>query len=340
MQPTSRFGGRGDAFLVRVNDQQFLQRAADLAAEWMTFPNPRVGCVIVRDDVIVGEAAHQRDGDAHAEVNALALAGERAVGATAYVTLEPCAHVGRTGSCADALIAAGVARVIVAVADPTERAGGGAERLRNAGIDVEFVACEAARTVNEHWLHAMQHGRPFVTLKLATSTDGRVALADGVETRISNDTSRQRLHELRARVDGILVGTGTACVDDPALTARGVMVAKQPQRFVMGIRDLPTSLQLFAGEAPATHLRTRDPRIALDQITERHVRHLLVEGGPTIARAFIESDLVDEVIWITAPVVFGTGPLAMGEAPLASLHRWNRRSTIDLDGDLWNFYRP
>lgn len=326
--------------MVRVSDQQFLQRAADLAAEWMTFPNPRVGCVIVQDAVIVGEAAHQRDGDAHAEVNALARAGDRARGATVYVTLEPCKHVGRTGSCADALVAAGVARVVIAVADPTDRAGGGAARLRDAGVAVEFVASQAARSVNEHWLHAMQHGRPFVTLKLATSADGRVARAHDVETRISNAASTRRVHELRARVDGILVGTATAMIDDPELTARGVPVHRQPQRFVMGMRDLPKTLRLFADDVPAIQLRTHDPRLAVEQLAMRQTRHLLVEGGPTIARTFIEAGLVDEVIWITAPVVFGDGPLAMGPTPLASLHRWTRNSTLDVDGDLWNFYRP
>lgn len=323
-----------------MSDQQYLQRAADLAAEWMTFPNPRVGCVIVREGVIVGEGAHQRDGDAHAEVNALAVVGDAAAGATAYVTLEPCAHVGRTGSCADALISAGVARVVIAVADPTPRAGGGADRLTAAGVDVEFVASEAARRVNEHWLHAMEHGRPFVTLKLATSADGRVAGAAGVETQISNKHSSYRVHELRARVDGILVGTETAIVDDPGLTARGVPVHKQPQRFVMGMRTLPDTLQLFSSREPALQLHTHDPHLALQRIGKRNVRHLLVEGGPTIARCFVEAGLVDEIIWITAPVVLGDGPLAMGPAPLTALHRWNRISTIDVDGDLWSYLRP
>lgn len=328
-----------DAFLVRVSDQQFLQRAADLAAEWMTFPNPRVGCVIVRDGVVVGEGAHQQDGGAHAEVHALAIAGDRAVGATAYVTLEPCKHIGRTGSCADALIAAGVQRVVIAVADPTTRAGGGAELLRDAGVDVEFVASDAARDVNEHWLHAVQRNRPFVTVKLATSTDGRVARGHGIETQISNAASKRRVHELRARVDGILVGTGTAVIDDPLLTAREVHPQQQPQRFVMGMRELSPSLQLLAGER-AIQIRTHEPRFALERIADRQIRHLLVEGGPTVARAFIEAGCVDEIVWITAPTVFGDGPLALGEQPLASLHRWNRVSTLDLDGDLWNYYRP
>lgn len=323
-----------------MNDPHFLDHAAQIAAEWMTFPNPRVGCVIVRDGVIVGEGAHQRDGDAHAEVNALAIAGDRAAGSTAYVTLEPCKHVGRTGSCAQALIDADVTRVVVAVADPTGRAGGGADVLRSAGITVDFIASDAARSVNEHWLHAMQHGRPFVTLKLATSTDGRVAAAAGVETPISNPLSRRHVHALRSRVDAILVGTNTAIIDDPALTVRDVQTEQQPRRFVMGMRDLPSSLQLFGGPISAEQLRTHDPAVVMRELGDRQIRHVLIEGGPTIARAFIEAGLVDELIWITAPIVLNDGPLALGDAPLVSLRRWNRSFTADYDGDLWSVLRP
>lgn len=340
MHEAARTCGQRDALLVLVNDERFLQRAADLAAEWMTFPNPRVGCVIVRDDVIVGEGAHQRDGDAHAEVNALALAGDRADGATAYVTLEPCKHVGRTGPCAQALIDAGIRRVVVAVPDPTSQAGGGADVLRAAGITVDFVASDAARNVNEHWLHAMQHGRPFVTLKLATSLDGRVAAARGVETAISNPLSRRHVHALRSRVDAVLVGTETAVIDDPELTVREVQTERQPQRFVMGLRDLPPQLRLLQGDAPATHLRTHDPIEVMQQLAALRIRHVLVEGGPTIARIFIEAGLVDELIWITAPVLLNDGPLALGDAPLDSLRRWNRTATTDHDGDLWSVLRP
>ena len=323
-----------------MNDARFMQRAAELAAEWMTFPNPRVGCVIVRDGVIVGEGAHQRDGEAHAEINALTRAGANTAGATAYVTLEPCKHIGRTGSCAQALITAGVAKVVIAVPDPTADAGGGADLLRKAGIDVEFIASDDARTVNEHWLHAMERNRPFVTLKLATSSDGRVAAAHGVETQISNAASARHVHELRARVDGILIGTNTAVIDDPSLTVRLTAADRQPQRFVMGMRDLPSTLQLFVGDEPATHVRTRDPQHVMSELGDRRIRHLLVEGGPRIARAFIEAGLVDELVWITAPVVLGDGPLALGEEPLASVRRWNRTATKDIDGDLWSLLRP
>lgn len=324
---------------MRVNDQAFLNRAAELAAQWMTFPNPRVGCVIVRNGVIVGEGAHQRDGDAHAEINALALAGDLANGATAYVTLEPCKHIGRTGACAQALIDAGIARVVIAVADPTTDAGGGADVLRAAGVDVDFTASESARTVNEHWLHAMEHGRPFVTLKLAASTDGRVAASTGEETSISNATSRKRVHELRARVDAILVGTNTAVIDDPELTVRYAHAERQPQRYIMGNRALPMTLRAVQSPNPAIQLRTHDVRAVMDALTAARIRHLLVEGGPTIARAFLKAGLIDEIIWITAPVVLGSGPFALGDEPLDSLHRWSRVHVEDLDGDLWSVLR-
>lgn len=339
MREVALAGRRRHAVLVRVNDQAFLNRAAELAAQWMTFPNPRVGCVIVRDGVIVGEGAHQRDGDAHAEINALALAGDLADGATAYVTLEPCKHVGRTGPCAQALIDAGIARVVIAIADPTAEAGGGAAVLRAAGVAVDFVASEPARTVNEHWLHAVEHGRPFVTLKLATSTDGRVAAATGEETQISNATTRKRVHELRARVDAILVGTNTAVIDDPELTVRYAHTDRQPQRYIMGTRALPTTLHAMQLPTPAIQLRTHDAHAVMDALAAARIRHLLVEGGPTIARAFLDAGVIDEIIWITAPVVLGNGPLALGDEPLNSLHRWSRVHAEDLDGDMWSVLR-
>lgn len=324
-----------------MNDVGFVERAAALAAPWLTFPNPRVGCVIVdASGDVVGEGAHQEVGGPHAEVHALAQAGARARGATAYVTLEPCAHTGRTGPCAAALVEAGIARVVIAVLDPNPTAAGGATLLRAAGVQVDLVPCVAAESVNEHWLHTMRSGRPFVTLKLATGLDGRVAAAPGVETRISNEASRRRVHELRATVDAVLVGTNTAVVDDPELTVRHAAVQRQPQRFVMGRRALPPTLRLLHGETPAIALRTHDPVEALAELHARDIRHVLLEGGPTLARAFVEASLVDECIWITAPVVHGAGPHALGETPLASTILWRRAGVVDVDGDLWSWLRP
>ena len=326
---------------MQVNDTAFLERAAALAAPWMTFPNPRVGCVIVdADGLVVGEGAHHAAGEPHAEANALRMAGALARGATAYVTLEPHNHVGRTPPCSLALIEAGIARVVIAVAEPNPVAAGGADTMRAAGVAVDFVECPEAEAVNEHWLHAMRNARPFVTLKLATTLDGRVAAADGVETSISNAASRRRVHELRSRVDAVLVGAGTAVVDDPQLTVREAECQRQPKRFVMGERDLPGHLWMFTTGEAAEQLRTRDPRAALAALHERQIRHLLIEGGPTVARAFLEAGLVDECIWVTAPKVFGAGPSAVGSPALDAVSAWLRRDTADVEGDLWSYLRP
>ena len=324
-----------------MSDLAWLDRAAALAAPWMTFPNPRVGCVIVDDHgTVVGEGAHQLAGEAHAEVNALTAAGERARGATAYVTLEPCNHHGRTGPCSLALITAGVRRVVIAVADPNMRAAGGAERLRAAGVQVDFLACPAAEAVNEHWLHAVRHQRPFVTLKLATSLDGRIAAATGQETAISNAASRLRVHQLRARVDGVLVGTNTAVVDDPELTVRLIEAQKQPWRLVVGLRELPRDLRMFKGPGPARQIFAHDPHDVMEALQFLEIRHVLVEGGATVARAFLEAGLVDECIWITAPMVLHQGPHALGAPAFMEVKRWRRVGTADVAGDLWSYLRP
>lgn len=324
-----------------MTDLGFLQRAAALAEPWMTFPNPRVGCVIVdAAGTVVGEGAHHAAGEPHAEINALRMAGEHARGATAYVTLEPHDHVGRTPPCSLALIEAGVARVVIAVPEPNAVAAGGAERLRAAGVTVDFLECAAAELVNEHWLHAMRTRRPFVTLKMATSLDGRIAARTGEETSISNAASRKWVHQLRARVDAILVGANTAIIDDPGLTARDVDVQRQPSRFIMGKRHLPDNLQCLQGESPARQLSTHDPDEVLAMLAALEIRHLLVEGGATVARSFVEAGLVDECIWITAPVVLHQGPHAMGGPGFPAVRSWRRVGTADLEGDLWNYLRP
>jgi diaminohydroxyphosphoribosylaminopyrimidine deaminase/5-amino-6-(5-phosphoribosylamino)uracil reductase len=229
---------------------------------------------------------------------------------------------------------------VIGVADPNPVAAGGAAVLRTAGVDVDFVQSPESMRVNEAWLHSMHHGRPFVTLKLATSLDGRVAGAAGEETSISNQASRQRVHALRARVDAVLVGTNTAEVDDPRLNVRLGEVGVQPLRFVMGERDLPGHLWMFTEGRPAEQLRTRDPHQAVAELHERHIRHLLLEGGAILARAFLEAGLVDECIWITAPKVFGRGPTALGAPPLDAVLGWTRQDTVDVEGDLWNYLRP
>lgn len=279
--------------------------------------NPRVGCVIIDDSgEVLGEGYHRGAGTAHAEVRALEEAGVAARGATAVVTLEPCRHVGRTGPCVQALVAAGVCRVVFAQPDPTDLAGGGADELRAGGIEViGGVLEELASLVNRGWTHVQRTGRPFVTLKIAATLDGRVADDGGGPTPISGPESARFVHALRGDVDAVLVGTGTAIIDNPRLTVResdGRIAARQPLRVVIGERDLPRSLRIFSDEAPTVHLRTRVPTEVMADLAGRGVQQVLLEGGPSLAAAFLDAGLVDEVVWLLAPRLFGVGPVALG----------------------------
>ena len=307
-----------------------MRRALELAvsADAPRGPNPRVGCVIIgtRGETL-GEGYHRGAGTPHAEVQALEGAGAEAMGATAVVTLEPCRHVGRTGPCTQALIAAGVRRVVFAQSDPTVLAGGGASELEASGIEVVAgVLAEQSTRINRAWTHVEQTGRPFVMLKMAATLDGRVADASGGPTPITGPESARFVHAIRADVDAVLVGSATAVIDDPRLTARdaaGQTLERQPLRAVMGERDLPSALRVFDGEAPFVHLRTRRPAEALRMLAERGVQTVLLEGGPTLAAAFLDEGFVDEVIWLLAPRLFGVGPVAVG--PLS------RPITVDVE---------
>ena len=275
--------------------------------------NPRVGCVVVdADGAVVGRGHHRGAGTPHAEVDALAAAGDKARGATAVVTLEPCRHTGRTGPCTSALIDAGVARVVFGQDDPTSLAGGGAEVLRAAGVEViAGVLADDARAVNEAWTFAQLNGRPMVTWKVAVSLDGRVAGADGGPTAITGSAARIEVHELRARVGAVVVGTGTALADDPELTVRLAEAPQgQPLRVVVGSTPLPSTARLLDGSAPTLLVDEPDPAALLDLLYSRGVRHVLLEGGPTLAGAFVEARLVDRVIWYVAPLLLGDGPVA------------------------------
>jgi diaminohydroxyphosphoribosylaminopyrimidine deaminase / 5-amino-6-(5-phosphoribosylamino)uracil reductase len=282
-------------------------------------PNPRVGCVLLGPDgTTVGEGLHRGAGTPHAEVDALRNAGGRARGATAVVTLEPCDHTGRTGPCTRALIAAGVARVVFAQADPNPAARGGADTLRAAGLDVEGgLLVDEARELNRAWTFAQLTGRPYVTWKLATTLDGRSAAADGTSRWVSSPPARRDTQRLRAACDTILVGTGTVLVDDPRLTVRDEDDADLPRdrqllRAVMGLRDVPSDRRVLDDAAETLLLRTRDPHEALAELHERERRHLLLEGGPTLAAAFVQAGLVDEVVAYVAPMLLGAGLPAIG----------------------------
>lgn len=293
-------------------------------------PNPRVGCTILDAEGQPVTAGHHRGaGTPHAEAHALERAGDRARGGTAVVTLEPCTHTGRTGPCVDALLAAGVRRVVVGLPDPNPVAAGGADRLRAAGVDVEVLGLDdpvfgaELELLNRGWLHGLVHQRPYVTWKVATTLDGRVAAADRTSRWITGEEARAETHLLRSRVDTMLVGTGTALTDDPALTVRepdGSLAPGQPLRVVMGRRSLPDTAQLLTdGAAETLHLTTRDPHEALTTLFERGRREVLLEGGPTLVAAFLAADVIDEVVAYVAPVLLGAGPNLLGDLGIGTL---------------------
>jgi diaminohydroxyphosphoribosylaminopyrimidine deaminase/5-amino-6-(5-phosphoribosylamino)uracil reductase len=287
-------------------------------------PNPRVGCVLVSaDGHTVAEGYHRGAGTAHAEVDALSRAGPAATGATAVVTLEPCAHSGRTGPCTERLVAAGVARVVFGQSDTNPVAAGGGDRLREAGIDVEGgVLADQARALNVAWTFAVEHRRPFVTWKVACSLDGRVAAADGTSRWITSEPARAEVHRLRAEVDAVVVGTGTVLADDPSLTVRdaaGAAAGRQPLRVVVGERDVPAGARLRDGAAGLLQLRTHDVAEVLESLFGQDVRHVLLEGGPTLAGAFLERGVVDRGVAYLAPLLIGRGPSMVDLRSVASL---------------------
>lgn len=269
-----------------------------------TSPNPPVGCALVdASGALIATGATSPAGGPHAEVNALREAGERARGATAVVTLEPCNHTGRTGPCSQALVEAGITRVVYLTADPNDAAAGGAEYLRAHGVEVDFQPVRVAAL--QPWLRSVRHNRPSVTLKFASTLDGFTAATDGTSKWITGDTARELVHEDRAKLDAIIVGTGTAIADDPSLTARfpdGTLRGHQPRRVVIGSREIPEgNLTRLGFEQYAT------PQEALTALWNTGARDVLVEGGATLAASFLELDLVDAVQAYIAPALLGAG---------------------------------
>ena len=311
-----------------------MRRALELAArpDAPRGPNPRVGCVLLdRGGAIIAEGYHHGAGCPHAEIEALDRTGDVMVD-TAVVTLEPCDHTGRTGPCSQALIAAGVRRVVYAQPDGSRVAQGGARRLRSAAVDVEGGVLEPqARELNREWTMAIELGRPFVTWKFAATLDGRSSAADGTSRWISSEQARRDVHRLRGEADAIVVGTGTALADDPRLTVRDGTDRssdRQPLRVVMGLRDLPRSARVLDDAAPTLQLRTHDVVKVLAELFERGRHHVWLEGGPTVAGAFWRADRVDRVIAYLAPALLGNGAAALLDAGVRSLSEAIR---LDID---------
>ena len=294
-----------------------LQRALELAdeARGRAYPKPTVGAVVAVGDGIVGEGATEAAGR-HGEIVALEAAGERARGATLYVTMEPCAHHGTTPPCVDAVLAAGVARVVAGSRDPNPEAGGGLERLEAEGVAVEFADSVEARRQNEAWRTWVAQGRPFVTYKAAVTLDGRVTVPGS--RWVSGAESRRLVHELRASSDAVAVGMGTVRLENPGLDARDVGATRQPRRLAFGSGPLPDDSEL--------ELRTGPLEDELRVLAAEGIQSLLLEGGPTLAGAFLRAGVVDKLLLFVAPTLSGSGPSLADrlDAPLRLAHLTSR----------------
>lgn len=291
-----------------------MDRAAELGweAKGTTSPNPPVGAVIIdADGRIIGQGHTQPAGGPHAEVMAVRDAGDATAGATAVVTLEPCAHKGRTGPCTDVLLSAGISTVVYAVSDPNPIAHGGHKVLADAGLTVigSFRADEVRRGALRSWLHRIDTGRAMVTLKVAATLDGRVAAPDGTSQWITSADARNYVHRDRATRDALIVGTGTVIADNPRLTARkpdGTLYAHQPDHVIIGSRSIAKEAKIFA-HARSQHFDTHDLPHVIQELTQQGYVDLLIEGGPTLASAALEQGVVDHIHWYVAPSILGSG---------------------------------
>ncbi len=364
----------------KASDVIHMRAALALARRGLgsAWPNPAVGCVLVKDGTVVGRGWTQPGGRPHGETEALERAGEAARGATAYVSLEPCCHWGKTPPCTDALVAAGVSRVVLPVEDPDPRVSGrGIARLREAGVEVTTgVLAEAARSLNEGFFRRIHDGRPLVTLKLASTLDGRIATAEGESRWITGELARERAHLLRARHDAVMVGSNTVLTDDPALTCRlPGLSERSPVRIVVDgrlrvpltailvttARATPTWFVTLKGDAPERHRVFRDCGVelievaasgetvdlaaAFQELGRRGLTRVLVEGGATLAAALLRAGLVDHIAWFRAPrLIGGDGTPAIsafGIDKLAATPRFQRVALEELGDDvLETFHRP
>jgi len=334
-------------------DRQYMARALELAVRGLntTTPNPRVGCVLVKDGAVVGEGWHERAGEPHAEVHALRNAGEAARGATAYVTLEPCAHHGRTPPCADALIDAGVARVVAAMRDPNPLvAGEGVARLELAGIEAQVGLLEdETKKLNVGFISRMTRGRPWVRLKVAASLDGKTALMNGKSQWITGSEARRHAHAWWARSCAILTGSGTVLDDDPSLTVREVPCTRQPQRVVIdGHLQTPPTAKVLADEGALIFSSTSgklpnaevivlragpgkvDLAAVMNELGRRGINELMVEGGARLNGALLKAGLVDEFLIYQAPILIGEVGRGMFDLPeLTDLAQARRLEVVE-----------
>jgi diaminohydroxyphosphoribosylaminopyrimidine deaminase/5-amino-6-(5-phosphoribosylamino)uracil reductase len=340
-------------------DERHMRLALALAERGLftTQPNPRVGCVVARGETIVGEGWHERAGEPHAEVQALRAAGENAKGATAYVTLEPCAHHGRTPPCTDALIEAGISRVVAAIRDPNPLVSdAGFAKLRDAGIEVATGLCEAqARAINEGFFSRMERGRPWVRLKIAASLDGRTALASGESKWITSEAAREDAQRWRARSSAILTGIGTVLADDPRLTVRLDEPHATPLRVVLDANlRIPADSHILDGAIPTLVAHAKDvsppdarfdrvERMAVDAIdgklelaavltalVARGVNELQVEAGPILSGSLLAGGFVDEILLYVAPILLGdTARPFANLPPVASLANASKLTLLE-----------
>ena len=314
-----------------------MERALSLAARGPKGVNPQVGAVILSPTgEVISEGWHRGAGTAHAEVDALSRLPEgSARGATAVVSLEPCNHTGRTGPCSRALLEAGVARVVYAVADPGDASSGGAARLRAAGVDIEpGVLADAGTRLLDSWLSVQRLGRPHVTVKWAQSLDGRVAADDGTSRWITGPAAREDVHRRRAEADVIVAGIGTVLADDPALTARtpeGALREHQPVPLILGRREIPADAAVRSHPRPFLHRRGHDLSAVLAELSALGVHRVFVEGGPTLASAFVRDGLADEMLAYLAPVLLGGGRLALDDIGVSTIRDARRLRTVSID---------
>lgn len=344
-----------------ADDHRFMAQALRLAERglWTTTPNPRVGCVIVRDGVIVGEGWHERAGEPHAEVHALQAAGERARGATAYVTLEPCNHTGRTPPCSMALIQSGVTRVVAATADPNPLvAGTGLKALSGAGLETAIGLLESqARELNIGFFSRMTRGRPWLRMKVAASLDGKTALNNGASQWITGEAARRDGHLWRARSCGVLTGIGTVKDDDPQLTVRAIETARQPKKILVDSRlDVPLNAKIFNGsevlifcasadqekraalaDKNATVIQLPDDRGKVDlsamvqELGKREMNEVLIEAGTKLNGSLLQADLIDELVIYLAPHLMGDHARGMfGMPELTALSESRALTIVDI----------